>query len=107
LRLWSNTPIIILSARGQERDRVANLDAGADDHLTKPFGVGELLARIRVALRKAMPAEEGKPEVMYSLGNIKVDFERRLVFRNQEEVHLTPIILRGWGGGFLTFIIMS
>ena len=91
LRTWSHVPIIILSARGQERDKVANLDAGADDYLTKPFGVGELLARIRVALRKAMPSEEGKPEVMYSLGNIKVDFERRLVFRGQEEVHLTPI----------------
>jgi two-component system KDP operon response regulator KdpE len=91
LRTWSHVPIIILSARGQERDKVANLDAGADDYLTKPFGVGELLARIRVALRKAMPCEEGKPEVMYSLGNIKVDFERRLVFRGQEEIHLTPI----------------
>jgi two-component system KDP operon response regulator KdpE len=84
-------PIIVLSARGQERDKVANLDAGADDYLTKPFGVGELLARIRVALRKAMPAEEGKPEVMYALGPIKVDFARRLVFRGPEEVHLTPI----------------
>ncbi|MEW6660423.1 MAG: response regulator [Thermodesulfobacteriota bacterium] len=91
LRSWSHVPIIVLSARGQERDKVANLDAGADDYLTKPFGVGELLARIRVALRKSMPAEEGKPEVMYSLGRIKVDFERRLVFRGPEEVHLTPI----------------
>ena len=91
LRTWSGVPIIILSARGQERDKVANLDAGADDYLTKPFGVGELLARIRVALRKVMPVEEGKPEVMYSLGAIKVDFERRLVFRGPEEVHLTPI----------------
>lgn len=91
LRSWSSVPIIILSARGQERDKVANLDAGADDYLTKPFGIGELLARIRVALRKVMPAEEGKQEVPYSLGNIKVDFERRLVFRGPEEVHLTPI----------------
>jgi two-component system KDP operon response regulator KdpE len=91
LRTWSNVPIIILSARGQERDKVANLDAGADDYLTKPFGVGELLARIRVALRKTMPAEEGKQDAMYALGTIKVDFERRLVFRGPEEVHLTPI----------------
>jgi two-component system KDP operon response regulator KdpE len=91
LRTWSKMPIIVLSARGQERDKVANLDAGADDYLTKPFGVGELLARIRVALRKALPAEEGKPEAMYSLGRITVDFERRLVFRGPEEVHLTPI----------------
>ena len=91
LRTWSSVPIIILSARGQERDKVANLDAGADDYLTKPFGVGELLARMRVALRKALPAEEGQPEVRYSLGNIEVDFERRRVVRGPEEVHLTPI----------------
>ena len=91
LRTWSNVPIIILSARGQERDKVANLDAGADDYLTKPFGVGELLARMRVALRKSLPAEEGQPEVCYSLGNIEVDFERRRVLRGPEEVHLTPI----------------
>jgi len=91
LRTWTSVPIIILSARGQERDKVANLDAGADDYLTKPFGVGELLARMRVALRKVMPAEEGKPEARYSLGDIQVDFERRLVLRGQEEVHLTPI----------------
>jgi two-component system KDP operon response regulator KdpE len=91
LRSWSKVPIIILSARGQERDKVANLDAGADDYLTKPFGVGELLARIRVALRKSLPAEEGKQEGTYRLGEIRVDFERRLVFRGQEEVHLTPI----------------
>jgi two-component system KDP operon response regulator KdpE len=81
----------VLSARGQERDKVANLDAGADDYLTKPFGVGELLARIRVALRKSLPAEEGKPEATYSLGNITVDFERRLVSRGHQEIHLTPI----------------
>jgi two-component system KDP operon response regulator KdpE len=91
LRTWSNVPIIILSARGQERDKVANLDAGADDYLTKPFGVGELLARIRVALRKSQPAAESQPEAAYSLGPIKVDFQRRLVFRGAEEVHLTPI----------------
>jgi two-component system KDP operon response regulator KdpE len=91
LRTWSNVPIIILSARGQERDKVANLDAGADDYLTKPFGVGELLARMRVALRKSIPAEAGQPEVRHSLGNIEVDFERRLVLRGEEEVHLTPI----------------
>ncbi|MBM4293793.1 MAG: response regulator [Deltaproteobacteria bacterium] len=91
LRSWSEVPIIILSARGQERDKVANLDAGADDYLTKPFGMGELLARIRVALRRAAPAEEDKQEAFYSLGPIRVDVERRLVFRGPEEVHLTPI----------------
>ena len=91
LRAWSSVPIIILSARGQERDKVANLDAGADDYLTKPFGVGELLARIRVALRKSPPPEESQQEPFYSIGKIKVDFERRMVFRGQDEVHLTPI----------------
>lgn len=91
LRTWSGVPIIILSARGQERDKVANLDAGADDYLTKPFGIGELLARIRVALRKSQPTEESQPEATYSLGQIKVDFQRRLVFRGPEEIHLTPI----------------
>jgi two-component system KDP operon response regulator KdpE len=91
LRGWSGVPIIILSARGRERDKVANLDAGADDYLTKPFGVGELLARMRVALRKVVPAEEGRQEGQYYLGNIKVDVERRRVWRGQEEVHLTPI----------------
>ncbi len=91
LRAWSRVPIIILSARGQERDKVANLDAGADDYLTKPFGVGELLARIRVALRKSVPAEESQQTSMFSMGKVSVDFERRIVLRGQEEVHLTPI----------------
>ena len=91
LREWSSMPIIILSARGQERDKVANLDAGADDYLTKPFGMAELLARIRVALRRKLPAEEGKPVPVFALGDLKVDFERRRVFRGQEEIHLTPI----------------
>jgi two-component system KDP operon response regulator KdpE len=91
LREWSSMPIIILSARGQERDKVANLDAGADDYLTKPFGMAELLARIRVALRRKLPAEEGKPLPTFALGDLKVDFERRRVFRGQEEIHLTPI----------------
>jgi two-component system KDP operon response regulator KdpE len=91
LREWSAVPVIILSARGQERDKVANLDAGADDYLTKPFGVGELLARIRVALRRASPAEEGRPEAVFTLGKLRVDFERRRVFRQGEEIHLTPI----------------
>lgn len=91
LRGWSGVPIIVLSARGQERDKVANLDAGADDYLTKPFGVGELIARMRVALRRAGPGEEGKQEFLHYLGNIRVDAERRLVFKGEEEVHLTPI----------------
>jgi two-component system KDP operon response regulator KdpE len=91
LRGWSATPIIILSARGQERDKVANLDAGADDYLTKPFGVGELLARIRAALRRAAPGEEGQAAELFTLGKLRVDFDRRQVWRAAEEVHLTPI----------------
>jgi two-component system KDP operon response regulator KdpE len=91
LRGWSATPIIILSARGQERDKVANLDAGADDYLTKPFGVGELLARIRAALRRAGPGEEGQAAELFTLGKLRVDFDRRQVWRAEEEVHLTPI----------------
>ena len=91
LRAWSSVPIIILSARGQERDKVANLDAGADDYLTKPFGVGELLARIRVALRRTGPGEEGKTADLFTLGKMRVDFDRRQVFRGEEEIHLTPI----------------
>lgn len=91
LRSWSQIPIIILSARGQEREKIINLDAGADDYLTKPFGVGELLARIRVALRRTGPAVEGKPEAEFVLGNIRVDLNRRQVFRHNREVRLTPI----------------
>jgi two-component system, OmpR family, KDP operon response regulator KdpE len=91
LRDWFQAPIIVLSARGQEREKIVNLDAGADDYLTKPFGVGELLARMRVALRRVGPAGEGKPGTEVILGDIRVDLERRQVFRDDEEVHLTPI----------------
>lgn len=91
VREWSAVPIIILSARDQEREKVATLDAGADDYLTKPFGVGELLARIRVVLRRSPQAGEGTKETVFSMGNITVDLERRRVFRGSEEVHLTPI----------------
>jgi two-component system KDP operon response regulator KdpE len=87
IREWSNVPIIVLSARGREQDKVAALDAGADDYLTKPFGIGELLARLRVALRHATPAGAA-PE--FTLGGLKVDFERRRVTVDGVEVHLTP-----------------
>jgi two-component system, OmpR family, KDP operon response regulator KdpE len=89
IREWSATPIIVISARGQERDKVAALDAGADDYLTKPFGVGELLARMRVALRHAQTTEDGEP--VFEGGGVKVDLARRQVFRGSEEVHLTPL----------------
>jgi two-component system, OmpR family, KDP operon response regulator KdpE len=90
IREWSRTPIIVISARGQERDKVAALDAGADDYLTKPFGVGELLARMRVALRHAQTTE-GSGESVFEGGGIRVDLARRQVFRGEEEVHLTPL----------------
>jgi two-component system KDP operon response regulator KdpE len=90
IREWSHAPIIVISARGQERDKVAALDAGADDYLTKPFGVGELLARMRVALRHARESG-GATEVVFEAGGLRVDLVRRLVYRDGEEVHLTPL----------------
>ncbi len=92
LRAWFSPPILILSARGQERDKIAALDAGADDYLTKPFGVGELLARIRVALRNRVRREMNEAGgTVFSVGGLKVDLESRRVFVEGEEVHLTPI----------------
>ena len=90
LREWSRTPIIVISARGREQDKIAALDAGADDYLTKPFGIGELLARLRVALRHAA-APDGGGEPVFEVGDLKVDLASRLVFRRGGEVHLTPI----------------
>ena len=87
LREWSQTPIIILSVREAEQDKIAALDAGADDYLTKPFGTGELLARMRVALRKQSSA--GSEPVFESKG-LSVDFARRLVTVNEKEIQLTP-----------------
>jgi two-component system KDP operon response regulator KdpE len=91
LRAWTDVPIVVLSARGQEQDKIAALDDGADDYLTKPFGVGELLARIRVALRHAARAVQEHSDPMFSVGNMRVDLMRRQVFVDDEEVHLTPI----------------
>ncbi len=89
VREWSRTPIIVISARGREQDKIAALDAGADDYLTKPFGLGELLARLRVALRRVASAEDGDP--VFTVGDLKVDLAARLVYRGGAEVHLTPI----------------
>ncbi len=90
LREWSTLPIIILSARGQESDKVSALDAGADDYLTKPFGIGELLARLRVLLRHAATVGE-KEEPLFATGDLKVDLAKRRVCVGDNEVHLTPI----------------
>lgn len=91
LREWSTVPIIILSARGQEKDKVEALDAGADDYLTKPFGVAELLARSRVALRNAARLAADKVESDFTFGSVRVDMARRQVVVDSEEVHLTRI----------------
>lgn len=90
LREWTQTPIIVISAREQELDKVKALDAGADDYLTKPFNAGELLARIRVALRHASRRNAGQQEPVFVLQNLRVDLSQRQVFVDDEEVHLTP-----------------
>jgi two-component system KDP operon response regulator KdpE len=92
VRGWSSLPIIVLSARGEERSKIAALDAGADDYLTKPFAVGELLARIRVALRHAgRVAAGGADDTVLECGPLKIDLAARRVLRNREEIKLTKI----------------
>ena len=86
LREWSHTPVLILSVQGDETAKIAALDAGVDDYLTKPFGGGELLARIRVLLRRAQPVGEAS---IATFGNVQVDFTRRTVTKTGEDVHLT------------------
>jgi two-component system KDP operon response regulator KdpE len=88
VRAFSAVPIIVLSARDQEIEKIAALDLGADDYVEKPFGIGELLARIRTALRHASPREAPPPEQRF--GDILLDLDRRLVARGNEPVHLTP-----------------
>ncbi len=90
LREWTQTPVIVISAREQEQDKVKALDAGADDYLTKPFSAGELMARIRVALRH-LARQTARQEPVFLLENLRVDLTQRQVFVNEEEVHLTPI----------------
>jgi two-component system KDP operon response regulator KdpE len=91
LREWTSVPLIVLSARGQERDKIEALDAGADDYLTKPFGIGELLARIRVALRHAARIGDDPEDSEFAVGDLRVDLAARRVFAREAEVHLTPI----------------
>jgi two-component system KDP operon response regulator KdpE len=90
IRQSARTPIIVLSARGQEHDKVTALDLGADDYLTKPFGVPELLARLRVALRRSTLPADSLAQPIFEAGEIRVDLVRRQVFRGAEEAHLTP-----------------
>jgi two-component system KDP operon response regulator KdpE len=90
LRTWSSVPVIVLSARSQENDKISVLDAGADDYLVKPFGVGELLARVRVALRHVSSSVKVNNEGVFSVDALKVDMIHRIVTVNDVEVHLTP-----------------
>src|SRR5262249_52068463 len=93
LREWSQVPVIVVSARGQENDKVSALDAGADDYLTKPLGVGDLWPRVRVALRHAVRGPDaGEPE--FHVHNLRVDLAHRRVFVADTEIKLTPIEYR-------------
>lgn len=92
LRQWSAVPVIVLSARSEESDKIAALDAGADDYLSKPFGIGELQARLRVALRRHSATAAPDPLVKFS--DVTVDLAARVIHRGEEEVHLTPIEFR-------------
>jgi two-component system KDP operon response regulator KdpE len=91
LRAWSTAPIVVLSARELERQKIAALDAGADDYLTKPFGFGELLARVRVALRRAARRDDEPASSTFEVGPLAVDLAARRVLLDGEDVHLTPI----------------
>jgi two-component system KDP operon response regulator KdpE len=90
LREWSTKPILVISARGQEEDKVHALDAGADDYLTKPFGTGELMARIRVALRRTARVGQEPADAVLTVGDLRLDLDKRQVFVADAEVHLTP-----------------
>ncbi len=101
VRGWSSVPIVVLSARADESDKIAALDAGADDYLTKPFGVGELLARVRANLRRpraggdeGLGQSTGAEDPLFRFGQVEVDRQARIVRRDGAEVHLTPIEYR-------------
>ena len=92
VRQWSQMPIIVLSARAEETDKIAALDAGADDYLSKPFGIGELQARLRVALRRHSATAPAEP--VFTFSDIQVDLAARRILRGTHEIHLTPIEFR-------------
>lgn len=107
IRKWSKVPIIVLSARTGEADKITALDAGADDYLSKPFGIGELQARVRATIRRQRPAEDGQPGIV-EFGDVTVDAKNRRVTRAGADVHLTPtefrllMVLAGSAGRVLT-----
>lgn len=96
IRKWSSIPIIVVSARTQEKEKVAALDAGADDYITKPFGTPELLARIRTSLRHSNRLHNNSAITIrpYHAGQLIIDFEKRIVTCNEEQIHLTPVEYR-------------
>lgn len=95
VRSWSNNPIIVVSARSEDKDKIKALDAGADDYLTKPFSIDELLARIRVAFRKMnYDNSSAKEEPVFVNGGLKIDYSANTVYVDEEEVHLTPMEYR-------------
>jgi two-component system KDP operon response regulator KdpE len=89
LREWTKVPVIVLSVRDREEDKIKALDMGADDYLTKPFGIGELLARARAVMRRKLPDDE-QDESTFTCHNLTVDFAHRRVYISNEEIHLTP-----------------
>jgi len=94
LREWSTVPIIVISAREQEGDKIKALNSGADDYLTKPFGAGELLARIRVAIRHATSKKTDQRDPVFIAEDLKIDFLKRQIHLGDHEIHLTPIEYR-------------
>ena len=91
IREWTPTPIIVLSARGQEKDKIAALDAGADDYVQKPFAVGELVARLRAALRRGASAGQATVAATIISGSVIIDLHRRIVTKGAAEIRLTPL----------------
>jgi len=91
VREWSEMPIIVVSARDQDKEKVSALDIGADDYLTKPFSATELLARIRVALRHLYKQGGNKQQTSYQIGNLKIELDKHLVFLDNAELHMTPM----------------
>lgn len=96
IRGWSEVPIIVVSARSEDQDKVDALDSGADDYLTKPFSIEEFLARLRVALRRSRSEEPGAPvqEAVYHNGELSIDFAAGCAYMEEKEIHLTPIEYR-------------